>query len=382
VEQHDAPVAAGDGLEPGLQRVDLLRRLPVHLSQQRLAEVRDLGARESADKALAADDADVGAFEVADERRQASASTAACSGSPCVVRSPARSTSSACSSSSRANAVSSRGRNGSEAWMSPAAAMRIGRDTQSCFPPWHEGTRRGMTAIGYTLSAEEHRPDDLVRHAQLAERAGFTFALISDHFHPWIDRQGQSAFVWAVLGGIAQRTSTLRIGTGVTCPLLRIHPAIVAQAAATTASMLPGRFFLGVGTGEELNEHILAQRWPSTTVRREMLEEAVELIRKLWEGELTSHSGRHYTVENARIYTLPDEPPPIAFAASGPEAAELAGRLGDALVTTAPDASVVETYREAGGSGPRYGQLTVCWGEDEAAARKTAHEWWPNAPSW
>jgi G6PDH family F420-dependent oxidoreductase len=236
-----------------------------------------------------------------------------------------------------------------------------------------------MTAIGYTLSAEEHRPDDLVRHAALAERAGFTYALISDHFHPWIDRQGQSAFVWAVLGGIAQQTSSLRIGTGVTCPMLRIHPAIVAQAAATTASMLPGRFFLGVGTGEELNEHILAQRWPSTTVRREMLEEAVGLIRKLWEGKLTSHSGRHYTVENARIYTLPDEPPPIAFAAGGPEAAELAGRLGDALVTTAPDAEIVETFRTAGGTGPRYGQLTVCWGEDEAAARRTAHEWWPNA---
>ena len=236
-----------------------------------------------------------------------------------------------------------------------------------------------MTALGYAVSSEEHRPAELVRHAELAERAGFGYALISDHFHPWIDRQGQSPFVWAVIGGIAQRTSSLRLGTGVTCPLLRIHPAIIAQAAATAAAMLPGRFFLGVGTGEALNEHVLAQRWPPTGVRREMLEEAVELMRELWRGELTSHHGRYYTVENAKIYTVPDEPPPIAIAASGPAAAELAGAIGDALVTTAPDEELVEAYRRAGGTGPRYGQLTVCWGKDEAAARKTAHECWPNA---
>jgi G6PDH family F420-dependent oxidoreductase len=236
-----------------------------------------------------------------------------------------------------------------------------------------------MTAIGYALSSEEHHPAELVRHAELAERAGFGYALISDHFHPWIDRQGQSPFVWGVIGGIAQTTSSLRLGTGVTCPLLRIHPAIVAHAAATAAAMLPGRFFLGVGTGEALNEHVLAQRWPPTAVRREMLEEAVGLMRELWRGELTSHRGAHYTVENARLYTVPDEPPPIAVAASGPAAAELAGSIGDALVTTAPDHELVETYRRAGGTGPRYGQLTVCWGEDEPAARKTAHEWWPNA---
>ena len=236
-----------------------------------------------------------------------------------------------------------------------------------------------MTTIGYALSSEEHRPSDLVRHARLAEVAGFTYALISDHFHPWIDRQGQSPFVWGVIGGIAQQTSALRLGTGVTCPLLRTHPAIVAQASATAAAMMPGRFFLGVGTGEALNEHVLAQRWPPTAVRREMLEEAVELIRLLWKGELTSHSGRHYTVENARIYTVPDEPPPIAVAAGGPEAAALAGRIGDALVTTAPDPELVEAFRGAGGEGPRYGQLTVCYDEEEGRARRTAHEWWPNA---
>ena len=236
-----------------------------------------------------------------------------------------------------------------------------------------------MTAVGYALSSEEHRPADLVRHARLAEEAGFGYALISDHYHPWIDRQGQSPFVWAVIGGIAQQTSSLRLGTGVTCPILRIHPAIVAQAAATAASMLPGRFFLGVGTGEALNEHVLAQRWPATSVRREMLDEAIALMRELWEGKLTTHAGRHFTVENARVYTLPDEPIEVAVAAGGPEAAELAGRVGDALVSTAPDASLVEAFRGAGGEGPRYGQLTVCWAEDEAQARRTAHEWWPNA---
>jgi G6PDH family F420-dependent oxidoreductase len=236
-----------------------------------------------------------------------------------------------------------------------------------------------MTVIGYALSSEEHGPADLVRNAALAEEAGFTYALVSDHFHPWIDRQGQSPFVWGVIGGIAQQTSRIRLGTGVTCPILRIHPAIVAQAAATAAAMLPGRFFLGVGTGEALNEHVLAQRWPATAVRREMLEEAVHVITLLWTGELTSHAGRYYTVENARIYTLPEEPPPIAVAAGGPEAADLAGRIGDALVSTAPDAELVAAYRAAGGAGPRYGQLTVCWDEEEPRARRTAFEWWPNA---
>ena len=159
--------------------------------------------------------------------------------------------------------------------------------------------------LGYALSAEEHAPLALVEHARRAEESGFAFALISDHFHPWVDEQGESPFVWSVLGGIALATRRLRIGTGVTCPLIRIHPAIVAQAAATAAAMLPGRFFLGVGTGENLNEHVLGDRWPPTFVRREMLREAIELMRDLWSGELTSWDGSHYTVENARIYTLP-----------------------------------------------------------------------------
>ncbi len=234
-----------------------------------------------------------------------------------------------------------------------------------------------MVQVGYALSSEEHRPNDLVRHARLAEEAGFSFALISDHFHPWVDKQGHSPFVWAVIGGIAQVTERLRLGTGVTCPTIRIHPAIIAQAAATVSAMMPGRFFLGVGTGENLNEHILGDRWPEYDVRAEMLEEAVAVIRLLWQGGNQSHRGRHYTVQNARLYTLPDEPTPIVVAAAGPKAAALAGRIGDGLCVTTPEQSVVEGFDRAGGAGkPHYGQMTVCWAEDEAGARRTAHEYW------
>ena len=233
--------------------------------------------------------------------------------------------------------------------------------------------------LGYALSSEEHSPADLVANARAAEEAGFGFALISDHIHPWVDAQGHSAFVWSVIGGIARETERLRLGTGVTCPMIRIHPAIMAQAAATVADMMPGRFFFGVGTGENLNEHILGDRWPEVDVRLEMLEEAIEVIRLLWEGGLKSHHGTHYTVENARLYTLPDELPPIVIAASGQKAAELAARVGDGVWSTSPQAELIETWEKAGGSGPRLGQVTVCWAETEQAARKTAFEWWPNA---
>ena len=237
-----------------------------------------------------------------------------------------------------------------------------------------------MAEIGYALSSEEHAPNDLVRNARRAEEAGFTFALISDHYHPWIDRQGHSAFVWSVIGGIAQATERLRLGTGVTCPTTRIHPAIIAQAAATCAAMMPGRFFLGIGTGENLNEHILGDRWPPHDVRAEQLEEAVAVIRLLWQGGMQTHRGRYYTVENARVFTLPEEPPPIMVAAGGPQAADLAGRIGDGLISTSPDPQVREGFEAAGGAGkPCYGQITVCWAPDEAAARRTAFEWWPNA---
>jgi coenzyme F420-dependent glucose-6-phosphate dehydrogenase len=236
-----------------------------------------------------------------------------------------------------------------------------------------------VTALGYALSSEEHPPLDLVRNARHAEAVGLGFALISDHFHPWIDRQGQSPFVWGVLGAIAQATERLVIGTGVTCPTIRTHPAIIAHAAATAGALLPGRFFLGVGTGENLNEHVLGDRWPEWDVRAEMLEEAVEVIRDLFRGEVTSHRGRHYTVEHARLYTLPPEPVPIHVAASGPEMAGLAGRIGDGFIGTGPDPVLIGAFERAGGTGPRFGQVTVCWAESERAARRTAHEYWPTA---
>jgi G6PDH family F420-dependent oxidoreductase len=237
-----------------------------------------------------------------------------------------------------------------------------------------------MAAIGYTLSSEEHGPRELVGYARQAEDAGFDFAAISDHFHPWVDRQGNSPFVWAVLGGIAEATERLRVGTGVTCPTTRIHPAIIAQAAATAAAMLPGRFFLGLGSGENLNEHILGHRWPETDVRQEMLEEAIDVIRLLWQGGLKSHHGRYYTVENARIYTLPEELPPMVVAAAGPQATQMAGRIGDGLFALVPDTEVINEFENAGGRGkPRFGQLHVCWAESEADAKKTALECWPNA---
>lgn len=237
-----------------------------------------------------------------------------------------------------------------------------------------------MVELGYTLSSEEHRPNDLVRYARRAEEVGFSFAMISDHFHPWISRQGQSPFVWSVLGGIAGATQHLRVGTAVTCPTIRTHPAIIAQAVATVASMMPGRFMLGVGTGENLNEHILGDRWPAHNVRLEMLEEALDVMHKLWQGGNRSHHGYHYTVENAQLFTLPEETPPVLIAAGGPRTAAAAGRLGDGLISTSPDTTVIERFEAAGGRGkPRYGQLTVCWAEDVAQARRTAHEHWPNA---
>jgi coenzyme F420-dependent glucose-6-phosphate dehydrogenase len=236
-----------------------------------------------------------------------------------------------------------------------------------------------LTEIGYTLSSEEQGPNGLVRYARLAEECGFEFALISDHFHPWIDRQGQSPFVWSVIGAIAHETERLRVGTGVTCPTVRIHPAIVAQAAATAATMMPGRFFLGVGSGENLNEHIVGRHWPPVAVRQEMLEEAVRVIRHLWEGGVRSFHGRYFTVENARIYTLPEEPPPIMVAAAGAGSGELAGRIGDGLIGVAPDPELIEAFESAGGSGkPRYGQLHVCWAKSEEEGRRIALEWWPN----
>src|SRR4029450_9303250 len=163
-------------------------------------------------------------------------------------------------------------------------------------------------SLGYKLSSEEQSPAELGRQAQMAEDTGFEVALISAHAHPRAGRRGQSPFVWSVIGAVAQATRRLVVGTAVTCPTVRIHPAIVAQAAATTAALMPGRFFLGVGTGENLNEHILGERWPETEVRQERLTEAIDVIRLLWQGGNRSYHGRYFTVENARLYTLPHSP--------------------------------------------------------------------------
>jgi G6PDH family F420-dependent oxidoreductase len=232
-------------------------------------------------------------------------------------------------------------------------------------------------SFGYTLSSEEHDPATLVENAGLAERAGFDFLSISDHFHPWIDRQGHSPFVWGVIGGIASTTDRIRLSTGVTCPTIRIHPAIIAHAAATAACLMPGRFTLGLGTGENLNEHILGQRWPEYEVRVEQLTEAVDVIRALWSGEITSHHGRHYTVENTRIYDVPDPLPQIVIAAGGPRSAEVAARIGEGLYVSSPEQETIEAYRDAGGDGPVFGQVGVCWDPSREDAIRTVHEIWP-----
>jgi G6PDH family F420-dependent oxidoreductase len=233
--------------------------------------------------------------------------------------------------------------------------------------------------IGYALSSEDHAPRDLVRIAAAAHEAGFDRAWVSDHFHPWNDAQGHSPFVWATLGAISQAARGMHLGTGVTCPTIRIHPAIIAQAAATAAVLCEGRFFLGVGSGENLNEHVLGDYWPEAPTRLEMLDEAVTVLRQLWQGGEQSHDGTYYTVRNARIYDLPDEPIPIYVSAFGPKAIEVAARIGDGYIGTAPQKELLEDFtRQAGADKPKLGGAKCCWGSDEAAARKLAHERWPN----
>jgi G6PDH family F420-dependent oxidoreductase len=235
-----------------------------------------------------------------------------------------------------------------------------------------------MPEIGVFFSCEELPANDIVAAARRAEEVGFRSAWISDHFHPWNDEQGQSPFVWSVLGAVAHATREMRWHTAVTCPTVRTHPAIVAHAAATVATMMPGRFGLGVGTGEALNEHIFGDRWPPAEIRLEMLEEAVEVIRLLWEGGVKDHDGIHYTVENARLYSLPEEPPPILVSGFGPKAISLAARIGDGYVNVAPDAEALRQYRDEGGRGLAQGGMKVCWAHDEAEARRTAYRLWPN----
>lgn len=235
-----------------------------------------------------------------------------------------------------------------------------------------------MIELGYFLSSEEHKPNQLIDHAQMAEQSGFNFIVISDHFHPWVSEQGQSSFVWSVLGGIAHATKKVKIGTAVTCPIMRIHPALVAQAAATVADMMPGRFFLGLGTGEYLNEHIFGDAWPRYEMRKDMLVEAIHIMRELWKGEEYSYDGNYFTVRDARIYTLPDELPPIYVAASGPDSAEMAGELSDGLISTSSGDEVVKAFKKHGGSAkPCIGSVKVCWAKSQEAAKKTLEKEWP-----
>jgi G6PDH family F420-dependent oxidoreductase len=235
-----------------------------------------------------------------------------------------------------------------------------------------------MVQYGYTLSSEEHPPRALIENAVRAEESGFDFVSISDHFHPWVTAQGHSPFVWSVLGGIAASTERIGVGVGVTCPIMRIHPAIIAHATATTSQLLGDRFTFGVGTGEALNEHVLGHRWPAPEVRLAMLEEAVDVIRRLWSGETVDHRGQFYEVENARIFDAPEVQIPIVVSGFGPASVELAARIGDGYWGHSPDKEIVDQYGKAGGTGPRYAQLNVCWAEDAAQARKTVHKIWPN----
>jgi G6PDH family F420-dependent oxidoreductase len=228
--------------------------------------------------------------------------------------------------------------------------------------------------IGYKLAAEAFGPRELVRQAVHAERAGFDFVEISDHYHPWLDAQGHSPFAWSVLGAIAANTSTLGLATGVTCPTVRYHPAIIAQAAATMALVSDGRFTLGVGAGERLNEHIVGEGFPGVRERHERLREALEIIRLLWQGGYRSYQGRHLRLEDARVFDLPDAPPPIAVAASGKASVAIAAELGDGLFATEPKADLITDYRAAGGTGPRYAEVSLAWALDEQRAVRAALE--------
>ncbi len=233
--------------------------------------------------------------------------------------------------------------------------------------------------IGYFLSTEEFTPSQLLEQARLAEEAGFDALWISDHYHPWNDAQGESPFVWSLIGALSQNCS-LPVTTAVTCPTVRINPAIIAQAAATTAVLLEGNFILGVGSGEALNEHILGGPWPTAAVRLEMLEEAVGLIRELWTGEVVSHRGRHYTVDTARIYTRLETPPPIYVSAFGPMATDVAARIGDGFICTSPDGELVQRFRDsAGANKPAQAGFKVSYAESTDEGVAIAHRLWANS---
>lgn len=226
--------------------------------------------------------------------------------------------------------------------------------------------------IGYKLATEQYGPQELIRQAVAAEAAGFDFVEMSDHYHPWLDDQGHSAFTWSVLGAIAAKTERIGLVTGVTCPSMRYHPAIVAQAAATVALVSEGRFVLGVGSGERLNEHVIGRGWPAVSERHTMFREALEIIRLLWQGGYRSYGGKYLRLEDARVFDLPPEQPLIAVAASGAASARIAAELGDALFATEEKPEIVRHYRQAGGTGPGYAEVPMSYAADEKEAVRSA----------
>lgn len=231
-----------------------------------------------------------------------------------------------------------------------------------------------MTTFGYTLMTEEHDPRTLVANARRAEELGFDFLACSDHYHPWVPEQQHSCYAWSLLGAVAAVTDRVGLMTMVTCPIIRYHPVVVAQKAATIGLLSDGRFTLGLGAGERLNEHVVGRGWPSAAVRHEMLAEAIEIIRLLWQDGYADHRGRYFTVEDARVFDLPDAPVPIAVAASGSDSAELAARSGDGLIATEPDAELVDEFRRAhDGAAQTWNQIPVCFGSDADKALERAH---------
>ncbi len=232
-----------------------------------------------------------------------------------------------------------------------------------------------MLRLGYKLMSEEHGPKDLVENAKRAEKAGFDFAAISDHFFPWIEEQGHSPLAWSVLGAIANATDRLGLMTAVTCPSMRYHPAVIAQGAATLGLLTDGRFTLGLGSGERLNEQVVGLGWPGIAERHERFCEAVDIIQGLLKGELSDYRGKYLRLENAKLYDRPSKKPPVVIAAGGPKAAALAGEKGDGLVATEAKKELIAAFRKAGGSGPRYAEVGMCWARSEEDARATAHKY-------
>lgn len=232
-----------------------------------------------------------------------------------------------------------------------------------------------MVKLGYKLMSEEHGPAELVHNARRAERAGFAFAAISDHYFPWLEEQGHAPFAWSVLGAIAQATERLGLMTAVTCPIMRYHPAIIAQAAATMGVLADGRFTLGLGAGERLNEHVVGEGWPGVAERHERLAEALEIIQGLLAGQLTTWRGEHFRLDHARLFDRPTRKPNVIVAAGGPDAAQLAADKADGLIVTEPRKELISAYRKGGGKGPRFAEVALCCGADEGKARETAHRY-------